>query len=465
MKKPACISTIILNWNRAACLKKTVESYLSTINAPYQLIVVDNASTDGSVAYLREIEASGKAHVVYLDENIGGLAYNKVFDLANDQMPGQAQGKLSGKLNGELIHLSENDQLFLPGWSEHARESFELFDDLGQLSLFADVPTDDEAWGAKPSKLRFRKGKILYEAQHSLGTSCIMRAELVFKHGVRITNLACADVKLPADEMISIAVKAAGFWCAWSDRYYVRNLGHEVAEFEANEEYYRANYANKGIGVEGWQARIAAQHAQPKFIRESAMFPDRHAVPEKTEAPVKGKAARLWSMFDTRTPEVETLDFIYALTRLMKPAVALETNTWLGLTTCAVAKAQRANGFGEITTLESDADVQATAIKNIAAYGLAPIVKAILGDDLPAGTRQKFDLAIFNAAPNQQIDRFLKFRDYLANDCIVVFCDAYGSFSTIADENSSLTLRGLINAFPLPTPRSLLIGRVIRNNL
>ena len=28
-------------------------------------------------------------------------------------------------------------------------------------------------------------------------------------------------------------VKAAGFWCAWSERYYVRNVGHEVAEFEA----------------------------------------------------------------------------------------------------------------------------------------------------------------------------------------------------------------------------------------
>ena len=178
MKSQACISTIILNWNRVNCLKITVESYLKTIVGPYELVVVDNASSDGSVEYLREIEALGHVRVVYLAENIGGLAYNKVFDL----------------LHGELFHLSENDQLFLPGWAEHTRESFETFDDLGQLSLFADVPTDYEAWGPKPSKLRFKNGKIIYEAHQNLTTSCIMRAELITHRGIRVTNLDGQEV-------------------------------------------------------------------------------------------------------------------------------------------------------------------------------------------------------------------------------------------------------------------------------
>ena len=446
MQKPICISTIILNWNRVECLKTTVESYLETITGPYELIVVDNASTDGSVAYLREIEASGEARVVFLDENIGGFAYNKVFDLAH----------------GELFHLSENDQLFLPGWSEHVRESFEIFDDLGQLSLFADVPTDDEAWGPKPSKLRFRKGKILYEAHQNLTTSCIMRAELVLKHGIRVTNLEGRDVKLPADETLSNDIKAVGFWCAWSDHYYVRNLGHEVTEFEANDQYYRANYAHKGVGVDGWQARLAVYYAQPKFARKSETFPERHVVVEKTATPVQGKIARLWSMFDTKTPEVETLDFVYALARLIKPVSAFESNTWLGLTTCAVAKAQLANGFGEITTLETDADVHATAVKNITDYGLAEVVNAKLGGEFLIPSDQKFDLAIFNAEPDQQINRFLKFRDNLAVGCVVIIFNAAEHFAAVAEGLRALQVQGLIEGIGLPTPRGLFIGRVCK---
>ena len=444
MKKQTCISTIILNWNRVNCLQATIESYLETIVGPYELIVVDNASTDGSVAYLRGVEASGKVRVVYLDENIGGLGYNKVFDL----------------LRGDLFHLSENDQLFLPGWSEHARESFEIFDDLGQLSLFADVPTDHEAWGPKPSKLRFKNGKIIYEAHQNLTTSCIMRAELVHKHGIRVTNLAGQVVKLPADETLSNDIKAAGFWCAWSERYYVRNLGHEVTEFETNDAYYRANYANKGVGVDGWQARLAAYYALPKFIRQSATFPDRHIVVEKTDMLVQGKAARLWSMFDTRTPEVETLDFIYALARLIKPAAAFESNTWLGLITCAVAKAQLANGFGEMTTLEADADVHATAVKNIANYGLTPMVTAIHGNELPQSATRQFDLAIFNDARDLQIAQFLKFREYLADGCVVVIVNAAGHLFVAADGIAALQAHGLIEGIDLPTPRGLFVGRV-----
>lgn len=445
MKSQACISTIILNWNRVNCLKITVESYLKTIVGPYELVVVDNASSDGSVEYLREIEALGHVRVVYLAENIGGLAYNKVFDL----------------LHGELFHLSENDQLFLPGWAEHTRESFETFDDLGQLSLFADVPTDYEAWGPKPSKLRFKNGKIIYEAHQNLTTSCIMRAELITHRGIRVTNLDGQEVKLPADETLSNDVKAAGFWCAWSDRYYVRNLGHEVEEFESNEQYYRANYSHKGVGVEGWQARLKSYYALPKFKRESATFPNRKPVVEKTDNPVQGKPARLWSMFDTRTPEAETLDFLYALTRLIKPSAAFESNTWLGLTTCAVAKAMHANGFGEITTLENNADVHASALKNIANEGYTSFVKAILANELPFSPEKQFELAIFNADDDLQVRRFLQFREYLKDGSIVVICSAASHFPVTAEGIRALQEQKMIHGVDLPTPRGLFVGRLL----
>ena len=60
------------------------------------------------------------------------------------------------------------------------------------------------------------------------------------------------------------------------DRYYARNVGHEVAEFEANPVYYRENYANKPwLGIQGWETRVALQKAQPKVNRKSIIFADR----------------------------------------------------------------------------------------------------------------------------------------------------------------------------------------------
>ena len=55
----------------------------------------------------RRLEDRRPVRVVYLDENIGGEAFNVVIPLTR----------------GDFIHLSENDQIFLPGWAEHAREA------------------------------------------------------------------------------------------------------------------------------------------------------------------------------------------------------------------------------------------------------------------------------------------------------------------------------------------------------
>src|SRR2546422_597635 len=142
------LSTIILNWNRDYLLKQCIESYLATVGGDSELLIADNASSDGSREYLRLLEKEKCIRVIYLDENAGGEAFNLAIPVAR----------------GDLIHLSENDQIFLAGWFDHAKAAFEAFDDLGQLSLFGDTPTDDEAWEPKPSHLRFSKRKILYEA-------------------------------------------------------------------------------------------------------------------------------------------------------------------------------------------------------------------------------------------------------------------------------------------------------------
>ena len=92
--------------------------------------------------------------------------------LDRESRRGGDQPRLGASCAGDLIHISENDQVFLDGWSQQLRcAGFTVFAGLGQLSSSEQVPTDDEAWVVKPAHLRFSKGKIVYEAEGNVGTS------------------------------------------------------------------------------------------------------------------------------------------------------------------------------------------------------------------------------------------------------------------------------------------------------
>jgi predicted O-methyltransferase YrrM len=445
----AMLSTIVLNWNRVLLLQQCVESYLATVSGGFELIIVDNASSDGSRDYLRCLEAYQPITVIYLPENIGGEAFNAALPLTR----------------GGLIHLSENDQIYLPGWADHARTAFIKFTDLGALSLFADTPTDAEAWEAKPSRLRFSQGKILYEAPENIGTSAILRAALCHERGITISNIAGIRLKLPDDGKLSRDVRAAGFWCAFSDRYYVRNVGHEPAEFERDPRYYVENYANKPkVGVNGWQARIERHRKQPKVARASLALPERPALPEKTRQAVNGQPARLWSMFDGFTAEVEVLDLLMTLTRLVKPMHVIETGTWLGLSSCAIARGLVANGFGRLTTLEIDPDVHRTARETIAHYGFEAIVNAQLISSMAFNPDQIYDMAVFDSDIALRVHEFRRFRPWLRSGALIVFHDTAPHHQAVIEGVRTLIAEDALVGVNLPTPRGVFIGRAGSGN-
>ena len=52
--RPMTTRVIVLNWNGLAWLDKCLEALHAQVLAPTEIVVVDNASTDGSVAHLRE---------------------------------------------------------------------------------------------------------------------------------------------------------------------------------------------------------------------------------------------------------------------------------------------------------------------------------------------------------------------------------------------------------------------------
>ena len=101
------VSIIILVYNQLqytkACLKSLFET-TSQVKTPYEVIVIDNGSTDGTKEYLQGLEQSGQIKVIYNQDNKG-------FPAANNQ--GAAIAK------GEYLCLLNNDTLLTKDWLEH----------------------------------------------------------------------------------------------------------------------------------------------------------------------------------------------------------------------------------------------------------------------------------------------------------------------------------------------------------
>jgi hypothetical protein len=431
-----------------------LRSYADTVRGPAEIIVIDNASSDNSRivvdaarTFLPTIQA------VFLNENIGGEAVNICFD----------------RVAGDLIHITENDQVFLEGWADHAREAFSFFPDLGQLSFFAPLPTDEHAWEVQPCHLRFSQGKILYEAHDNLTTSSVIRSNIIRDCNLRVHNIPSSETvnfKFPDDARLSKDVKNLGYWCAWSDRYYVRNLGHEIAEFARDPSYYQENYASKPwLGVEGLERRLAAARGRPRVHRHSLVFPKSTDIilPEKTATMPAGKSAQLWSMFDGFAAEVEVLDFLYALVRMTKPSRVIETGTWLGRSAIAIASALRDNGFGHLLTIEQSDEVAKTARRNFEEQGLTEFITLQVGMSLELAVEdQSCDFALFDSDIPLRASEFKRFYGQLEPGAIVIFHDTAELHEGSADNVIDLVTMGMVEGIFFDTPRGIFVGRTVK---
>jgi GT2 family glycosyltransferase len=93
------ISVVVVNWNRRELLRCCLLSLSRQSGAPFEVIVVDNGSTDGSA----EMAAQCGAAVIRNTQNMG-------FCAANNQGIAAARG--------EFIALLNNDAEAEPGWLE-----------------------------------------------------------------------------------------------------------------------------------------------------------------------------------------------------------------------------------------------------------------------------------------------------------------------------------------------------------
>ena len=93
------VSIVVLTHNRLGRLQRCLDSIKGFTNEPNEIIVVNNASTDGTTEFL-ESQKGPMFHPIHLDQNWGVIARNHGFDFAT----------------GNFIAQVDDDVEVLPGW-------------------------------------------------------------------------------------------------------------------------------------------------------------------------------------------------------------------------------------------------------------------------------------------------------------------------------------------------------------
>jgi GT2 family glycosyltransferase len=113
MQRPLVNITVVTH-NRLALTRRTIESVLRHTREPHSLCVVDNASDDGTRAYLRELLAQGRIqHLTLFEKNMGvACACNTGWAAADAEFFLKLDNDMEVLHNGWLTNLT---QFFKPG--------------------------------------------------------------------------------------------------------------------------------------------------------------------------------------------------------------------------------------------------------------------------------------------------------------------------------------------------------------
>lgn len=167
------VSIFIVTHNRLDFIKKCTESLLQTLdNINYELIIIDNASTDGTIEYLNKLSFNNKkVRLIKSEINIGTNA--------------KSVGAESSK--GEFIIGIDDDVIFFPeNWIQKMVKAYKNIPDMGYLAT--DVVQDETTNGAKPTpdfyyKESYDNGNVILEVGPTGGWCFMISREVYQKIG------------------------------------------------------------------------------------------------------------------------------------------------------------------------------------------------------------------------------------------------------------------------------------------
>lgn len=166
-----------------------------------------------------------------------------------------------------------------------------------------------------------------------------------------------------------------------------------------------------------------------------------------------------WRMYDSLTAEVEVLEFLKTLVTTLKPNLIVETGTFMGISTIAMAEGCAANGFGKIITIEKDPEVFAGAKKRIQESGHSRWIECRHASSLETKISGTIDLLFSDSEGEIRIQEVRRFLPQMNPNGIILIHDASSHFGHIRKAALDLEREGLLSVLLLPTPRGLVMAQ------
>lgn len=212
------IHTVLITYNRLPLTKQAFASYLETVTVPFQLTIVDNASTDGTQDWINSLDTHVNKHL--LNENL---------------YPGRAANLAWKYTWSDVTHLhrADNDFIFLPGWCDEVERMFELQGrlknrrQLGQLGL----RTEEE----ETSKV-------------NVGGNCVIAREL-WNKGLRYDERPWPQLRdeigngWTEDSLMSGAVRNKGYRWMRVENPCIRPISSD----DPTDPYYQGTWEDRGM--------------------------------------------------------------------------------------------------------------------------------------------------------------------------------------------------------------------------
>lgn len=182
--RKASVAGVVVSWNGKAILPELLESLLKQTHPLSELIVVDNASTDGTIELLHEQYPSVKVIRLETNEGVSG-GYSAGLEYAL-------------RRNHDWIWMLDQDSRPLLDTVEKLLAAYELFPDRNRLGLVAPLAID-AATGAPNSLFLWREGQI--EVPAASVREGITLVDMVISSGSLIRSEAVRDAGLPRKDL------------------------------------------------------------------------------------------------------------------------------------------------------------------------------------------------------------------------------------------------------------------------
>ncbi|WP_270407381.1 glycosyltransferase [Paenibacillus timonensis] len=244
-KKEPLVSLIVLAKNQLAYTKLCVESIYRHTRVPFELILVDNGSTDGTRAYFKDL----------------ALIHNNIKLVLNVDNKGYGGGNNQGLAcsTGDFVILLNNDVIVTRDWVQgmlNAQQSHPKCGIVGPVSNYVPAPQliQDPLYSVEhldTYAAYYRKahaGRTLV-VNRVIGFCMLIKREVVDTIGGFDLRYEIGNFE---DDDLCIRALLAGYECIVAQEVFIHHFGSTTFKNDSNFDYERIYHTNFAKFVDKW---------------------------------------------------------------------------------------------------------------------------------------------------------------------------------------------------------------------